>query len=214
MTRVAVITSVYGAYDEPARVPPQDIDCHWILVADRHYDAHPWKVVVEPRRQLHPRLAAKVAKCRPDWYTDADVTIWVDANLTIQTADFVSWCLDCLGDQPLAQHRNRDRNSLIDEANVAAGMEKYRDLDLVGQANHYFAEAMPETYGVWWTGLIVRTSTCPDFGAAWLAEQVRWTYEDQISQPYVLWRAGLTPADMAITWPNPRFELRSHRSSS
>jgi hypothetical protein len=215
VTRIAVVSSIYGSYDEPASPCEQDVPCEWVLVSDRDYDCHPWKVVVEPRPQLHPRLAAKVAKARPDWYADADVYIWVDGNVLITAPDFVSWCLACLGESPLAQHHNPDRRELLDEANIAAGMIKYVGLDVVGQARHYTDGGMPPTFGVWWTGLIVRTAGCPDFGTPWLAEQTRWTYEDQISQPYVLWRLGMRPADMPIDWPSKRhFELRSHQGGN
>jgi hypothetical protein len=213
--RVAVVSSIYGGFDEPSAPVEQDVPCEWVLVSDREYDCHPWKTVVEPRPQLHPRLAAKVAKARPDWYAEADVYIWADGNVIVTRPDFVSWCLSCLGPAPLAQHHNPARRELLDEVNTAANMPKYQGLDLEGQARSYLAEGMPAGFGVWWTGLIVRTKTCPDFGTPWLAEQARWTYEDQISQPYVLWKLGLRPAAMPIEWPTPStFELRSHLSAT
>jgi hypothetical protein len=215
VTRVAVVSSIYGGFDEPARPVEQDVPCEWVLVSDRDYDCHPWKTIVEPRPQLHPRLAAKVAKARPDWYADADVYIWVDGNMIVTRSDFVSWCLSCLGPAPLAQHHNPVRRELLDEVNTAANMPKYQGLDLERQARTYLAEGMPAEYGVYWTGLIVRTKECPDFGTPWLAEQTRWTYEDQISQPYVLWKLGLRPAAMPIEWPTPStFELRSHLAAT
>lgn len=212
--RVAVVSSIYGGFDEPVPVVPQGVPCEWVLVSDRDYDCDPWKVIVEPRPQLHPRLAAKAAKARPDWYADVDVYIWVDGNLKINSPDFVAWCLDWLGGAPLAQHHNPDRAHLLDEVNVASPMNKYTGLDLAGQAGHYLERGMDPGFGVWWTGLIVRSADCPDFGTRWLAEMLRWTYEDQISQPYVLWSMGLRPRDIPILWPNGLFELRSHQSAT
>ena len=49
------------------------------------------------------------------------------------------------------------------------------------------------------------------FGDAWLAEQVRWTVQDQVSEPPLLWAHGLEVA----TLPGPlvghwAFVLRTH----
>jgi hypothetical protein len=213
VTRVAVVSAVYGGYDEPAPPPPQDVPCDWILVSDRDYDVWPWKVTVEPRPQLHPRLAAKVPKAHPEWYADADVYIWIDGNLVVEAPDFVSWCVGELGGASLAQHHSLERTSLIAEAHTAAGMEKYSGLPVVAQAERYVAGGYPENWGLWWTGLMVRSAGCPNFGDAWLAEMVRWTYEDQVSEPYVLHSAGLRPTNLAIDWSAKRFHLRGHRDT-
>ena len=94
-------------------------------------------------------------------------------------------------------------------------MLKDQGLPVHEQAAHYIKAGHPENYGVWWTGLIVRRHGCPDFGTPWLAEMTRWTYEDQISQPYVLGQAGLRPADIPIEWGSyQRFQLREHRDQS
>jgi hypothetical protein len=209
---VAVISSIFGGYDQPLAPVAQDMPCDWVMVTDQPLQCEPWKVVVEPRPQLHPRLAAKVAKANPEQYSDADVLIWVDGNLRIESPDFVRWCVDSLGDEDLAQHHSVERASLLAEASVASGMPKYDGLPVWEQARHYIADGHPVDWGVWWTGLMVRAADCPAFGDAWLAEMVRWTYEDQISEPYVLLRAGLRPADIPIDWQgNKRFSLLGHR---
>ena len=71
---------------------------------------------------VHPRLAAKVAKCSPWEYTDVDVdvAIWIDGCVEIHTADFVSWCLDFLGDGVLAMHHAAGRFTLGAVLAVAA----------------------------------------------------------------------------------------------
>lgn len=214
MTRVAVVSAIYGGYDDPAVPPEQGMPCDWVLVSDRDYDVWPWKTVVEPRHGLHPRLAAKVPKARPDWYADADVYLWIDGNVAIDSADFVSWAVSHLaGGACLAQHRSLERASVVDEAHVAEPMEKYAGLPLVQQAERYEASGHPPDFGVWWTGIMARTAGCPNFGDAWLAEMLRWSYEDQISQPYVLHLAGQRPVDIPIVWPPTRFHLRGHRTA-
>lgn len=212
---IAIVSSLYGDYDQPAVPVPQDIDCEYILVTDRHYDADPWKVVVEPRPQLHPRLAAKVAKCRPDLYADADVILWVDASVQILDAHFAAAVVEQMGAAPLAQIRHPARSSIVDEANVSQQMEKYTGLPVVEQARHYVATGYPDGWGMWATGLIARRRDgwpLQAVGDAWLREQMRWTYQDQISEPPVLYSYGITPADLGgPLYGNPRFLIREHR---
>ncbi|HWD45899.1 MAG TPA: hypothetical protein VHM23_19675 [Actinomycetota bacterium] len=216
--RVAVLSSLYGDFDQVMAPVAQTVDADWILVSDRDHNCWPWKVVVEPRSQLHPRLAAKVAKCRPDLYATADAYVWVDAGLRIGAPDFLAWCLDTLGDLSvvkLAQVPHPQRTSIADEAQVSSGIAKYAGLPVVEQARHYLEGGFPDGWGLWATGLIAYRNGpwLGRFGNAWLAEQVRWTYQDQLSQAPLLYDAGLRPVDLdGGLWGNPRFGVTGHRS--
>jgi hypothetical protein len=196
---IAVISSIYGDYDQPKVPALQPGVDEYILVTDRTYDCEPWKVVTEPHPQLHPRLAAKIAKCRPDLYTDADITIWVDGHLKIISPTFVEWAVDFLGDGLVAQLPHPSMTRVADEAEFAATLSKYQGLPLRRQAWSYIEAGYPDGWGLWATGLIVRRSASETaaFGSAWLTEQVRWTVNDQISEAPVLWRRGLRPVDLS-----------------
>lgn len=219
MTRVAVISSVFGAYDQIAAPAPQTIEADWVLVADRPPvidTAHPWpwQVVTEPRPGVHPRLAAKVAKCRPDWYADADVYVWIDASFQIASPDFLAWCLRKLDGAPLAQIPHPVRRCISEEALASAGMAKYTGLPLLEQVAHYRKDGHPADWGLWATGLIVyRRETCARLGDPWLAEQLRWSYQDQLSEPPLLRHLDLRPAALdGALWDHPHFRIRAHAS--
>lgn len=210
----AVVCSLYGGYDQPVAPVVQDIDCDWVLVADRPYDCPPWRVVVEPRPQLHPRLAAKVAKCRPDLYAKADTYVWVDASIHIVAADFVSWATQSLESGPIAQIPHPHRVNIRDEADVSSHMAKYAGLPVREQVEHHLASGYVDGWGLWATGVIATRSDLPtSFGDAWLREQLRWTYQDQLSEPPVLFHHGLRPVDLpGPLYGNPRFTVRGHGS--
>jgi hypothetical protein len=209
--RVAVLSSVYGGYDQPVAPREQTYPCDWILVSDTDHAVYPWKSIVEPRKGIHPRLAAKVAKCRPDLYADVDVHIWVDASFHIHHPEFVTWCLAHVEDNVIAQIPHPDRRRILDEAHASTGLPKYQDLPMATQAESYLAAGYPYDWGLWATGLIVYRGRSV-IGDAWLAEQVRWTYQDQISEPPLLWRHGIRPTDMqGGLLNNPYFAIRGHR---
>jgi hypothetical protein len=213
VTHIAVISSIYGSYDRPAAPVAQDVDCEWVMVTDAAMTRWPWKPIHEPRPGLHPRLAAKVAKCRPDLYTNADITIWVDGHLRIIDPSFVRWAAAAVADHSLAQLPHPQRISLLDEAALSATLPKYAGLPVASQAAHYLEGGYPDSWGLWAAGLIVRRIT-PDlqrFGDAWLAEQVRWTVQDQLSEAPLLWRMGIRPADLdGPLVGHPLFNLTTH----
>lgn len=217
---IAVVSSVYGGYDLPAAPVAQDVEAEFILVTDQPpADPGPWKVIEEPRPQLHPRLAAKVAKCRPDRYSDAEMTVWVDGHVQITSPSFVRWATTPLQRQRavLAQLPHPQRRRIADEAHLSARLPKYQGLPALAQVASYLEAGFPDGWGLWATGIIARRTTrdVQAFGDAWLAEQVRWTYQDQLSEAPLLWRAGLRPADLPGTlvghWA---FRLAHHSDGS
>jgi len=215
--KIAIISSVYGGYDQPAPMPEQDVESERVLVADRPYDDWLGRVVVEPRPQLHPRLAAKVAKCRPDLYADADAYIWVDASFQVTTPDFASWAVSHLQQGLIAQIVHPARTRIRDEAEVSAHMTKYAGLPVREQAAHYIAQGYPDGWGLWATGLIVYRggSVMREFGDVWLREQLRWTYQDQLSEAPVLHALGLKPVPIGgDLYRSGRFVIRNHRDES
>lgn len=216
MTPVAVVTSCYGDYDQLLPPPGQTVECEWVAVVDRrHADLDGWRQVVEPRDHLHPRMAAKVAKCRPDYYSAASVLIWLDAGALITSPEFVAMCLDALAGSDIAQWVHPDRVDIYDEAIVSATMAKYRGQPVVEQAEHYIATARYFRHsGLWATGCMAYTRwACQETGAPWLAQQNRWTYQDQISWPVVVrdQNVRVTRFPQSL-WTNDWVRFRSHRS--
>lgn len=213
MSRVAIISSVYGGYDTPEHVA-QTTDVDHIMVTDGQTPVPDgWRTVIEQRPHMHPRLAAKHAKCLPFEYTDAEITIWVDASFTLAPA-FAAWASAQLGAADIAQIVHPNRDSIIDEAEVSAGMTKYSAQPVREQASHYVTGGHPADWGLWATGLIVRRNTVANrtLGLRWLAEQIRWTYQDQISQPVVLRQVGIRPTPIDGPLRGSRyFGMKLHR---
>lgn len=215
---VAVVSSVYGGYDERSAPPPQTIDVEWVCVTDVERDVPGWTVVVEPRPDMHPRLAAKVAKCLPWAYTNADLIVWMDGACQVLREDTVERLVVQLGGYPLAQFVHPWRDCVRDEAWASRGMLKYQDRPVIAQAEHYIGGGHPEHWGLWATGLIVYNARHPkltEFGARWLAEQMRWTYQDQLSEAPLLKDMGLLVRELAgtlhgnglVAWANHRDDL-------
>ena len=214
---VTVVTSIYGAYDFVKKPLEQSVECDYVLVTDDDPGPCGWRVVVEPRQQCHPRLAAKVAKCLPWLYApDADVTIWIDGSATIIHPEFVAMCLEVLGGDDgadMAQWKHPSRDCIYTEGDVSIAYGKYHDQNITGQMRHYRALGHPAGAGLWATGCIVRRRD-PEvryLGDRWLAEQVRWTIQDQLSEPVLLADTDLVVARLPEgLWENRWLSFGGH----
>ena len=203
MSDVAIVSAIYDGYDLLKPVLPQaGVDVEWILVTDdevlrEESRALGWRVVFEPRPGVHPNRAAKHPKYEPWKYTDAPVSVWVDASFRVVSDRFaVEATAGLTDDEPIAQFQHPWRDCLFAEASASVGLAKYAGEPSLEQAESYRAAGHPEGWGLWATGVIARrhTEAVRKLGWLWLAETYRWSFQDQISQPFALRETGLRPA--------------------
>ena len=188
--KITVMRSVYGGYDNPNPLPPQTLEFDEILVTEHN----------APRHHMHPRLAAKHAKCCPWDYTDADMIVWLDGSFKVMRPDWLEFMRDQSEGHLISQYKHPVRDDILAEADISATMFKYQTQAVHAQANSYLSLGHPRNWGMWSTGIatyrMYEPSRLRAFGNHWLSEQVRWTYQDQISQPHVLRLHGLRPHEI------------------
>lgn len=202
---VAVVTCSLGGYDRGVDWPAQTVPADLVTIGDNTWQGS--------ATHAGARLRAKVPKCRPDLFADADLHIWIDGSFQILSPNFVRWCVDSLGDGSIGLIRHPHRTTIRDEAEISASMVKYIGHPVREQARHYYQQGYNDEAGLWCSGLIVWRSTprTRRFGDAWLREQLRWTWQDQISLPYLLADCGLTPTELdGPIYPHPMFNIRAH----
>jgi len=210
--RVALITASYGALDPVRDLPDwHDFDDAVCITDTASGIGAGWRVHVDPRDE-HPRLAAKRPKMMPWLYTDCDAAVWIDASFQITHPKFRRWVDAHLSREDFVVWRHPEgRIDFADEAAVCWDWPKYRDYDMRGQVRRYLADGMPRNWGLFACGTIgwVFTEETRKIGARWYGENVRWSVQDQVSLPWVLWRHG-TPFGtwQANEYDNPYLRLR------
>jgi alkaline ceramidase TOD1/glycosyltransferase MUCI70-like protein len=202
MSDVAIVSAVYDSYDDlkPA-LPQAGTEVDWVFVTDdpvlgAKETFQGWRVVYEPRPGVHPNRAAKHPKYEPWKYTSAPVSLWVDASFRVVSDRFaVEATAGLPEEEPIAQFVHPWRDCLFAEARESAGLAKYGGEPVLEQALAYALEGHPESWGLWATGVIARrhTEAVRKMGWLWLAETYRWSFQDQISQPFALREMGLRP---------------------
>jgi len=203
---VAIVSACFGGFDVP---PPfqckQDIDVEWYYFTDaRSVQAKPWHVTHVDLRGNEPRLTAKAYKMVAP--VETRYVIWIDANMEITSPYFARNALASIHDG-VAVFRHPRRDCIYDEARASLGAEsqggKYAGLPLIEQVNAYRAEGYPEHHGLYACGVVAwDMDRARALGEAWLAEQERWSIQDQLSFPVVCWRMGIEPG----VFPHPQIE--------
>lgn len=214
--RVAVVSAVFGGYDEPVWVG-QSVDCHYVMVTDGMVNVPRQFEHVNVRSHLHPRLAGKFPKCRPWEFTDADVFIWLDGSI-LPESGLVERMIADLGDGDVAFHPHPDRTSITAEARKSAELHKYPEwMNVRGQARAYVDAGHPDDWGLWAAGLFVWRDSMRvrQMGQLWLDEILRWGHQDQLPLPVVLRRCGLDVRSLSGGLRrNPLFKIRLHADRS
>lgn len=192
--RVCIYTAIFGEYTtlKPPLEPSQedvDLIC---FTDDPGLATDGWTPLRRQRVFIHPRMDSKWSRMNSDiLLTNYDVTIWVDASFQLKNVDrFIASCLRDLGRHDTALFRHPERNNIYDEAEVSLRMDKYAGQSLLEQVEHYRREGLPRNHVLWAGGIQIRrarSELVSEINRRWFAECVRWSFQDQLSLPYVLW---------------------------
>jgi hypothetical protein len=191
--RIALVTACYGAYD-PVRPLPADhgFDDAVLVTDDRSLVAEGWRVHLESSEES-PRLAAKRPKMMPWLYTDCDAAVWLDASFEIIGVGFRDWTeAHLLQNDFVVWAHPEGRICIRQEADVCWEFPKYKDQPIREQVGSYLRDGFPGFWGLFAAGTVGYrfTDEAKRFGSLWHAENVKWSIQDQISLPYLLWREG------------------------
>ena len=198
MADAAILTCIMGGYDEVKPACPQSgLDVEWVLVTDDPaiIDGHlGWRVVHEFWPETHPCRAAKHPKFRPWEYTDAPASVWVDGSVRVTAPLFAVRAL-ILAD-PIAQFAHPERDCIYEEVTASLTIAKYAGEPLAEQIAAYCTAGHPPHWGLWAATVIARQHTpqVRELGEQWTDEVNRWSFQDQVSQPFVLRNLGLRPS--------------------
>jgi hypothetical protein len=196
MERVAVYTAIYGGYDtlqEQPEMPGVDLVC---FTDDPELRSPQWRVVHARPRHVDPRMSAKWFKMHPHRVLPRHrCTVWVDGSVQILGADFAEVVLEAMSPDGLALFRHPARSTAAAEAAFCVPLGKYAGQPLLEQVASYRARGFPDEAGLWAGGIIGRENAqkIRRLGRLWMRENIRWTYQDQLSLPYLLWRLGIEP---------------------
>jgi hypothetical protein len=144
-----------------------------------------------------------------------DTVIWIDGSIQIKSPVFVRELSSYVGSSGWALLPHPDRDCVYDELGASMPMQKYDGQSLREQVAHYRVTGYPAQAGLWACGVIARTGRVSpqlrQLNEAWWAEIQHWSYQDQLSLPYLLRKLGVSVDRVPLNlWHNDQFEYVPH----
>jgi hypothetical protein len=164
-------------------------------------------------------MNAKLAKVLAHKVVDCDISIWVDANisLAVEPEKLVS---EVLKENDMAVFKHPLRSCVYDEAEVLFGIFKddpHVTDPLKRQIEKYHQSGWPPGNGLFECNVLIRRhiEKVAKFNEAWWAEICSNCQRDQISFPVILSQSGLKVSVMMGDVRNhPLFKFNHHSGPS
>jgi hypothetical protein len=201
-----ICTAVTGGYDYATRqVIIPGVDYIYFTDGKSIFNiSSPWQVHYLPESDAHldNRRRSKRPKLDPhsiEVLNKYKYFIWIDGEIEIYNPNFVSEILSYMKNGFVASPHpdalgNPGRHCAYGEATIRP--LKYVNEPLDAQCEFYRSEGFPEDYGLYACGVSARDMTNPKIkalGALWHKQNLDWSYQDQVSFPYCLWKTELQP---------------------
>jgi hypothetical protein len=146
-------------------------------------------------RYGHPRLDAKYYKAMPHVVLpEYEETLWIDASFRVEDETFANDVFGYLADTGIVFFLYLEWGCIYDEAVFCKDMLKYVGQKVLEQVSHYREQGYPARAGLFAGGVIVRRTHDLKIwwlNELWMQENVRWTYQDQLSLFYLFWKLDI-----------------------
>lgn len=202
MAKLVVYSAIFGGKDTFHEDQLQIRSADYVMFTDRPLESSVWKVFqVKPEFPNDPVRSAKVFKLQPHIYLrDYDYSFWIDGNMSLKTS-FMQELekSDFKGFAASNAKPKFERYCLYTEAQQCIKLKKDSPEIIDKQVRAYRAEGMPENFGLWECGSLLREHNRPEIISLhrmWWRQILKYSRRDQISLPYVAWKTGFRPNNL------------------
>lgn len=219
--KIACITSIYGNYDNLKTPNIKNMDyIDWYCFTDNEkLTSNVWKIITKKYHMINNNILYKDYKNNYNNITDSkvynmmcakyykiktheidilqkyDYYIWIDGSIILQD-DFINNIMKLLDQETnLINFKHSCRNNIRDEVILSLQMKKYDNQNLENQYNVYIDSGFTDNIGLYENTVIIKKNN-PDINNLfnnWWIHNIKYSYQDQISYPFVLWKAGIIP---------------------
>lgn len=220
--RMAVYSCMVGSYDDIKEPIFRFPDTDYYMVTDGSVPCNSaWTKIdingITATKGLDNIRKARYVKTHPHiLFPDYEYSIWVDANIRI-VGDLRKYIRYLGSTIPFASNWHPSRNCIFDERKACSFASKGNTREMKSQVADYKEKGMPRHYGLIETNVIVRRHSDErviSLMEDWFDEIQRHSTRDQLSLPFVLWRAGYKLSDVGFICSqireNPDFIVTGH----
>ncbi|MDD6812681.1 MAG: DUF616 domain-containing protein [Lachnospiraceae bacterium] len=221
---IAIYTCISGNYDDLKYPEIIEESCEYYVISDKRPDnigQLKWINIdtIVPNSDMSNKEKNRYCKMTGHKiFNDYEYSIYIDGNVTIKQE--ISSFVRNIGSVGLALYRHETRNCIYEEG-ITVEMMGLTDIDILReQLMNYANDGMPEAYGLFAGGVIVRDNHNVDadrITEAWWNEHHKWNTRDQISLMYVLWKNGINLEKIGVLYEggsrleDPHIEWAKHK---
>ena len=196
--RIAVYTSMFGAYDrlkEPI-IKPDNID--YYIITDQKISLNSLWKRIDPDKVIPSEITSPIERNRytkmlpHKIFTDYDYSIYIDGNVFV-TSD-ISILIKSLDDFPIAMHRHKNRNCVYEEIKACIAKGKDNTDRLKRHQELLLKNGVPHNNGLLEATVIARKhfdEQCIVLMENWWDEFLEYSKRDQISLIDCLWKSNI-----------------------
>ena len=151
-----------------------------------------WKIIqVKDPSLTSEKLSRKVKIMQHEFLPEQyETSIFVDARFTIKT-DLNIFCEEYLKHYGIAVMLHNRRNCAYEEGDYVVNQGLVSPNKIQMQLSHYKADGFPKRFGLFAPGIMIRK--CGNIKVDkmmmdWWEEIKKYTYRDQVSLAYILWK--------------------------
>jgi hypothetical protein len=194
-----ICTAVTGGYDYPV-YQPTILGVDYLFFTDGNSLSpieSPWSVHILGDEHLDNRRRSKRPKLNPHSIpilNNYKYMIWIDGDMWIDDVNFINHIMSFMKNGFVVSPHFDNRHCAYGEATIRP--QKYANEPLDAQCDFYMSEGFPEQFGLYECGVSARDLTNPkvkQLGELWHEQNLTWSYQDQVSLPYCLWKTGFEP---------------------
>lgn len=222
LPKIAVITAIFGDYDtlkEPTDVLHKE-KVDWFCFTDSTTFSSPtWKIDQRPYHienetaeqktlpnsfsniqdpKIKSMISAKYYKLQThkvEPLKGYQYYIWVDGSISLRPTFLENMFTFIRSGKQLVNFKHPERQTVKNEMEFSKDIGKYKSQPLKAQYEAYVKEGFPDTQG-----LFENTIQCKQNNPAinsvfdeWWLQNLKWSYQDQISYTYSLWKHSVMP---------------------
>lgn len=216
--KVAIITSLYGSYDtivEQNHISGHEVD--WYCFANKEIKSNRWKIITTPyhlsdntkgKNSIHNNInnptiynmmSAKYYKTQShyiDILQSYDYIAWIDARVLVKD-QFIPFIFSMIKkNKKLINYKHSKRNNIMKEVSASLDQKRYVEQKIINQYQIYKDRGFPDQSGLFENGVFIRTiknENINNMFDLWWKHNVEYSFQDQLSYPYVLWKYGIYP---------------------
>lgn len=210
---VTVFTAIFGNYDYLKLQPEQTVDVKYVCFTNtdnleiEKWAEKQWEVIkVDNIEWVHNRIQAKFYRTHPYNYFKW-TTMWIDGTARLKSERAIEDILNMFeSDKDIMLFRHPERKTILEEAMFCKNFKdryiKYEWLPLIEQVRSYLDNGYDESLWLFATWMLVMREWYEliDALSERYEENIYWTYQDQISFPYIMWKNNIKV--QSIEWIN------------